>query len=95
MPKLTKKLIENLEPAEAEFCVWDTQVTGFGVRVRPGGGRSYVLFYRLGGGSGSSRLARPMAGTGWTRPVNERSRNFRMFEMGSTPRLRRSRTETR
>ena len=49
MPKLTKKLIENLEPAEAEFCVWDTQVTGFGVRVRPGGGRSYVLFYRLGG----------------------------------------------
>ncbi|MET3836221.1 MULTISPECIES: tyrosine-type recombinase/integrase [Brevundimonas] len=49
MPKLTKKLIENLEPAAAEFCVWDTQVTGFGVRVRPGGGRSYVLFYRLGG----------------------------------------------
>lgn len=49
MPKLTRKLIEALIPAEAEFCVWDTQVTGFGVRVRSGGGRSYVLFYRLGG----------------------------------------------
>lgn len=49
MPKLTRKLIEALIPAEAEFCVWDSLVTGFGVRVRPGGGRSYVLFYRLGG----------------------------------------------
>ena len=49
MPKLTRKLIGELSPAAAEYCVWDTQVTGFGVRVRPGGGRSYVLFYRLGG----------------------------------------------
>lgn len=49
MSKLTRKLIGELAPAAAEYCVWDTQVTGFGVRVRPGGGRSYVLFYRLGG----------------------------------------------
>jgi len=49
MPKLTRKLIETLQPADAEFCVWDTRLTGFGVRVRPTGGRSYVLFYRLGG----------------------------------------------
>lgn len=49
MPKLTRKLIGELPASDVEFCVWDTQVTGFGVRVRPGGGRSYVLFYRLGG----------------------------------------------
>lgn len=49
MPKLTRKLIETLPAGEQEYCVWDTQVTGFGVRIRPAGGRSYVLFYRLGG----------------------------------------------
>lgn len=43
MPKLTKKLIENLEPAAAEFCVWDTQVTGFGVRVAIADGASLFL----------------------------------------------------
>lgn len=64
MPKLTRKLIETLAPADAEFCVWDTQITGFGVRVRPGGGRSYVLFYRLGGKFRRLTLGRADGGYG-------------------------------
>ncbi len=49
MPKLTRKLIEGLLPGVTEACVWDTGVTGFGVRVRPSGAKTYVLMYRVGG----------------------------------------------
>lgn len=64
MPKLTRKLIDTLEPAAAEYCVWDTQVTGFGVRVWPSGGRSYVLFFRLGGRSRKLTLGKADGGYG-------------------------------
>lgn len=49
MPKLTRKLIENLVPREADFSVRDTEVVGLGVRVRPSGSKSFILTYRLGG----------------------------------------------
>lgn len=49
MPKLTRALIEKLEPREADYSVRDTQVIGLGVRVRPAGSKTYILTYRLGG----------------------------------------------
>lgn len=49
MPKLTRKLIENLAPRQADFSVRDTEVVGLGVRVRPSGSKSFILTYRLGG----------------------------------------------
>ena len=41
--KLTDAAIARLRPREREYTLWDTRVTGLGVRVRPSGGRSYVL----------------------------------------------------
>lgn len=49
MPKLTRKLIENLEPRNGDYSVRDSEVIGLGVRVRPSGTRTYILTYRLGG----------------------------------------------
>lgn len=49
MPKLTEKLVETLNPRAEEYCVWDTEVVGLGVRVRPTGAKSFVLMYRRGG----------------------------------------------
>lgn len=49
MSKLTQKAVEDLAPAAEEYCVWDAQVAGLGVRVRPSGAKSFVLMYRLGG----------------------------------------------
>lgn len=49
MPRLTRKLIDALEPREGEYSVRDTEVIGFGVRIRPSGARSYILTYRRGG----------------------------------------------
>ena len=49
---LTDRAIARLRPRAREYTVWDSRVPGLGVRVRPTGGRSYVL---LQNGAGRSR----------------------------------------
>lgn len=47
--KLTKRNVDILAPAAGQFTAWDTEVSGFGLRVTPSGERVYVLKYRLAG----------------------------------------------
>ena len=47
--RLTDRAIARLRPREQEYTVWDNQFVGLGVRVRPTGGRSYVLLEDAGG----------------------------------------------
>ena len=47
--KLTDAAIMRLRPREREYTVWDRRVAGLGVRVRPTGGRSWVLLLDAGG----------------------------------------------
>ena len=49
--RLTDRAITRLRPREREYTVWDSLVVGLGVRVRPTGGRSYVLLEDAGGRS--------------------------------------------
>ena len=49
--RLTDAAVERLRPREREFTVWDDRTPGLGVRVRPGGGKSYVWLQRSGGRS--------------------------------------------
>jgi hypothetical protein len=50
--KLTKKLIDSLVPSSMRYIVWDSEITGLGLRVFPRGGRhpngrkAFVLYYR-------------------------------------------------
>ncbi|MDA1129788.1 MAG: tyrosine-type recombinase/integrase, partial [Chloroflexi bacterium] len=44
--KLTKSAIEKLVAADADYVVWDAELPGFGVRVKPSGVKSYVVQYR-------------------------------------------------
>ena len=41
--KLTDAAIARLRPREREYTLWDSRIAGLGVRVRPTGGRSWVL----------------------------------------------------
>ena len=49
--RLTDRAVARLRPREREYTVWDSQVTGLGVRVRPTGGKSWVLLEDAGGRS--------------------------------------------
>lgn len=46
MPKITKTAIDSMTPCAKEQWLWDTEVKGFGVRVQPGGSKTYVARYR-------------------------------------------------
>lgn len=47
--KITKRTVDALQPKECDYVRWDSVFTGFGVRVRISGKKSYVAAYRLGG----------------------------------------------
>jgi hypothetical protein len=45
--KITKRAIDNLAANNAaELVLWDSEIKGFGVRVRSGGTKTYILHYR-------------------------------------------------
>ena len=53
--KISKRSVDALAaPPGGEVVVWDTHVKGFGVRVRGGGVKTYVVRYRLGSGRGGT-----------------------------------------
>ena len=47
---LTKRAVDAAQPSAREWCLWDTEVKGFGLRVRPSGVKTYVACYRAGEG---------------------------------------------
>ena len=47
---LTKRSVDAAQPRAREWCLWDTEVKGFGLRVRPSGVKTYVACYRAGEG---------------------------------------------
>ncbi|MDE0383899.1 MAG: tyrosine-type recombinase/integrase [Defluviicoccus sp.] len=49
--KLTDAAVARLRARGKEYTVWDSEVSGLGVRVRPTGGKSYVLLRDAGGSS--------------------------------------------
>jgi hypothetical protein len=46
MAKLTKRVVDGAEAGASAAILWDDEVKGFGLRVSPGGSKSYVLNYR-------------------------------------------------
>ena len=47
--KLSKRAVDALKPKAERYTVWDTAISGFGIRVTPNDERVYVLKYRFGG----------------------------------------------
>lgn len=45
--KITKRVLDTLEPGDDQAVIWDTEVAGFGARFQ-GGAWRYVVKYRIG-----------------------------------------------
>jgi Arm DNA-binding domain len=50
MARITKRTIDALKPQAKPRIVYDRDVKGFGVRIAPGGVKTYILEYRPGAG---------------------------------------------
>jgi len=48
--RITKRTVDGLRPASTEYFYWDSELSGFGLRVQPTGAKAYVLKYRAGTG---------------------------------------------
>lgn len=52
MIRISRRSVDALKPAGKPFTVWDSALSGFGVKVHPTGRKAYVLKYRISGGRG-------------------------------------------
>jgi integrase len=68
MAKLTKRVVDAARTSSVAAFIWDDEVKGFGLRVAPGGTKSYVLSYRAGRGRNAPqrRLTIGKHGSPWT-----------------------------
>lgn len=48
MTKITKRLIDSLSPQDKDYFIWDSEVSGFGLRIFATGRKSYLIQYRVG-----------------------------------------------
>jgi integrase len=66
--KITKRVVDGVEPREAAYLVRDTEVKGFVLVVTPAGAKSYAIDYRAGSGRGAPkrRLTIGKHGSPWT-----------------------------
>lgn len=46
MPRLTKTIVQTVEPRDRQYTVWCSDLKGFGVFVLPSGTRTYFVDYR-------------------------------------------------
>ena len=72
--RITKRVVDSLRPKPNEYTVWDAQLPGFGVRVRPSGAMSYTVVYRAGSGRGAPVRRFTIASVGRTTPEKARKR---------------------
>ena len=53
--RITKRAVDAAKPGERDTYLWDVDLSGFGLKVTPAGGKVYLVQYRLGGRKGRTR----------------------------------------
>ena len=51
--RLSKRVADQADADENSYFIWDTDLTGFGLRVFPSGRKSFTVQYRIGHGRGA------------------------------------------
>ena len=63
--KLTKRVIDELEPGPKDAFYWDSDITGLGLKVTPKGRKTFLIQYR----ARRTEIAHPK---GLSRPIRNR-----------------------
>lgn len=53
--RITASTIKTALAGEKEYTLWDTELSGFGLRVYPGGEQRFIVKYRVGRGRGAQQ----------------------------------------
>lgn len=53
--KITKRTVDAQLPKEKTTYLWDSNLSGFGVKILPSGKKTYLVQYRIGGRRGRTR----------------------------------------
>ena len=65
--KLTKRTIEAAARSVRDTYLWDSDVSGFGLKITPAGRKIYLFQYRMGGrGASTQRVTIGPHGSPWT-----------------------------
>src|SRR5262245_25301079 len=48
--RLTKSVVRSAKPRADEYIIRDSEIQGFGLRVRPSGSKTFIFIYRTAGG---------------------------------------------
>lgn len=78
--RISKRSVDALQEGSKDQLLWDNEVTGFGVKVTPRGGRTYVLQYRMGGRGFKTRRVTIGRHGNWT-PEEARAQARRLRQM--------------
>ncbi len=81
MPKLTKTSVDDLSPSDGDRVVWDNELKGFGVRVKPTGVKTYLVQYRNADG-----LSRRMVIGKHGVLLPEKARKLALIQLGAAAR---------
>ncbi|MEO5355304.1 MAG: Arm DNA-binding domain-containing protein [Magnetococcus sp. XQGC-1] len=76
--KLTKRNVDTAQPGEQDVFLFDTDMTGFGLKITPTGRKTYLFQYRLNGSK--RRVMIGVHGSPWT-PDLARKEAARMLGM--------------
>ena len=69
--RITKRVVDAAQPRDVDHTIWDSEVRGFGLRVRPSGAKSFIVRYRAGS-SRKAPIRRYTIGPGPVRTIIER-----------------------
>jgi integrase len=86
--RISKRTVDQIKPTGQEFVVWDSDLKGFGVRVRPNGTKSYIVSYRAGTGRAAPTRKLTIGPIGKLTPDqarNEARKAIAAVAMGSDP----------
>ena len=55
MTRITKRTVDATKPTNKTSYLWDSDLSGFGLKILPTGRKTYIVQYRIGGRGGRTR----------------------------------------